>query len=183
MRFILYLALVTVSIAGVEPETVPVPGDALVVMNGTVIDGTGRPPITDGMVIVQGDRIAAVGKATGYRVPEGATVIDAGGGTILPGIIDSHTHSTHEALVRRAFLTDGVTTVCNFRSPDMVSVIPVRFFQDRSSICPDFTGIETRWRKKADSFWSAPMSAKRAIIQGLWGYVRRSEFRGNGASQ
>lgn len=110
---IFYLALVMISVVGYGYDSISVPEDALVVMNGTVIDGTGRPPITDGMVVVQGDRIAAIGKAKSYRVSEGATVIDAGGGTILPGIIDSHTHSTHEASVRRAFLIDGVTSVCN----------------------------------------------------------------------
>jgi imidazolonepropionase-like amidohydrolase len=90
-----------------------VPDDALVISNGTVIDGTGKAPIADGVVVVQGDRIVAVGEAAGFEIPQSATVLDAGGGTILPGIIDSHTHSTDDPAVRRAFLTDGVTTVCN----------------------------------------------------------------------
>jgi imidazolonepropionase-like amidohydrolase len=89
------------------------PENALVVRNGTVIDGTGRPPIVNGLVVVQGQRILAVGDASAFDVPEGVTVVDAGGGTILPGIINSHTHSTHDPAVRRAFLVDGVTTVCN----------------------------------------------------------------------
>ena len=87
--------------------------NALVVRNGTVIDGTGRPPIVNGLIVVQGQRILAVGEALAFDVPEGATVVDGRGGTILPGVINSHTHSTHNPTVRRAFLIDGVTTVCN----------------------------------------------------------------------
>jgi imidazolonepropionase-like amidohydrolase len=90
-----------------------VPGDALVIMNGTVIDGTGRAPIADGVVVIDGDRILAVGEAADFEIPQSATVLDAGGGSILPGIINSHTHSTDTPAIRRAFLTDGVTTVCN----------------------------------------------------------------------
>ena len=90
-----------------------VPDNALVVRNGTVIDGTGRPPIVDGLVVVQGERILAVGEVAAFDVPEGVTVVDAGGGTILPGVINSHTHSTHDPAAQRSFLIDGVTTVCN----------------------------------------------------------------------
>jgi len=58
----------------------------------------------------------------------------------------------------------GMSIRRNFRSLDMVSLIPVRFFQERSSICPNFGGIETGLRKKADSFCAAPMSEKIAIF-------------------
>ena len=98
---------------GCGPHRIPIPEDALVVMNGTVIDGTGMPPMVDGAVVVQGDQIVAVGEASSFQIPPTARVINAGGGTILPGVINSHTHSTHEAGVRRAFLIDGVTAVCN----------------------------------------------------------------------
>ena len=97
--------------------------NALVVRNGAVFDGTGAPPIVDGVVVVAGERILAVGEAAAFQIPENVTVVDAGGGTILPGIINSHTHSTHDPVVRRAFLTDGVTAVCNLgtRSSDFPS--------------------------------------------------------------
>jgi hypothetical protein len=65
------------------------------------------------VVVVQGEQVLAVGEAVTFQIPEDARVVDAGGGTILPGVINSHTHSTHDPAVRRAFLTDGVTTVCN----------------------------------------------------------------------
>lgn len=92
---------------------IEIPSNALVVRNGTVIDGTGGPPIVDGMVVVQGERILAVGPAAAFETPEHVTVFDAGGGTILPGVVNAHTHSTQGPAARREFLTDGVTTVCN----------------------------------------------------------------------
>jgi imidazolonepropionase-like amidohydrolase len=86
---------------------------ALVIRNGTVVDGTGAPPISNGIVAIERDRIIAVGAAAEFVVPPTATLIDAQGGTVLPGLINSHTHSTGDPAIRREFLVDGVTTVCN----------------------------------------------------------------------
>jgi len=104
--------LLLIAITGCAVDT-RVPDGALVVTNGTVIDGTGEQPIADGVVVVLGDSIVAVGDAASFQIPRSARVIDAGGGAILPGIINSHTHSTADPLIRRAFLADGVTTVCD----------------------------------------------------------------------
>lgn len=59
-----------------------------------VIDGTGGEPIRDGVVLVDGDRIKAVGRLADLGVPDGASVIDLGAETILPGLVDAHTHIT-----------------------------------------------------------------------------------------
>ncbi len=109
----LCVTLLLTALAGCASDNPRVPVDALVIRDGTVIDGTGGPPIADGVVVVQGGRIVAVGEAAGFQIPRSARVLDAGGGTIMPGIINAHTHSTGDPAVRRAFLTDGVTSVCN----------------------------------------------------------------------
>ncbi len=57
-----------------------------------MIDGTGRPALRDAVVLIDGPRIAAVGKRSEVEVPHGARVIDASGRTVVPGLIDSHTH-------------------------------------------------------------------------------------------
>ena len=49
-------------------------------------------PIPDGTVVVQGGRITAVGARGAVRVPPGATVIDASGKVLMPGIVDTHSH-------------------------------------------------------------------------------------------
>jgi imidazolonepropionase-like amidohydrolase len=63
----------------------------LVIINGKVIDGTGADPIVNGHVVVAGDRISSVGRGQ-TNIPPGATVVDARGGTIMPGLIDTHVH-------------------------------------------------------------------------------------------
>ncbi len=65
------------------------------IRNGTLIDGTGAAPVPDGAVLLKDDRIEAVGRLDTLRRPNGAlTEFDAGGGTILPGLIDAHVHAT-----------------------------------------------------------------------------------------
>ncbi len=63
-----------------------------VLVGGTLIDGTGRPPIKDSVVVVKGDWIIAVGKRGKVEIPEGSEVYDVSGMTVLPGLIDSHCH-------------------------------------------------------------------------------------------
>ena len=65
------------------------------VLFGQVIDGTLNPPIADGAVVFKGDRIAWVGERG--RLPEEYKqdtydVVDMPGRTILPGLLDGHTH-------------------------------------------------------------------------------------------
>jgi imidazolonepropionase-like amidohydrolase len=59
---------------------------------GWVWDGTGGEPISDGVVIVDGERIAAVGDAKDVEIPADAEVIDRPGEFLMPGLIDAHTH-------------------------------------------------------------------------------------------
>lgn len=64
----------------------------LAITNGTVIDGRGRDPLTQATVLIEGERIIAVGHRNQVTIPRDATVIDAAGGSTLPGLIDTHVH-------------------------------------------------------------------------------------------
>jgi imidazolonepropionase-like amidohydrolase len=71
----------------------------LVVRNGTLIDGSGREPVPNAFVVVEGNRITEAGPARSAISPENPddTVIDATGKFILPGLIDGHCHiSLHQ---------------------------------------------------------------------------------------
>ncbi|MGQ0647499.1 MAG: amidohydrolase family protein, partial [Gemmatimonadaceae bacterium] len=60
---------------------------------GRLIDGRGGAAVEPATVRVDGDRITAVGRS--LAVPAGARVIDLGSATLLPGLIDLHTHLTN----------------------------------------------------------------------------------------
>ena len=67
-----------------------------VISNGTIVTGTEAAPIPDGTVIVQDGKIEYVGTAKDAPlVDRSAAVIDAHGGTILPGLIEAHFHPTY----------------------------------------------------------------------------------------
>ncbi|HUM71043.1 MAG TPA: amidohydrolase family protein, partial [Chloroflexota bacterium] len=67
--------------------------------NGTLIDGNGRAPIPHGAVLVRDERITAVGRKTDIPLPDAdIQMIDAQGGAILPGLIDTHVHLVFEGI-------------------------------------------------------------------------------------
>src|SRR5215469_5328748 len=63
----------------------------LAITNGTIIDGRGSDPFVGTLLIEEG-RINSVGRNDRLSVPRDAIVIDAMGGSILPGLIDCHVH-------------------------------------------------------------------------------------------
>ena len=81
----------------------------LVLDGGTLIDGTGRNPIPNAVIVVEGTRIKAVGQRGQVSYSKNATVVKLDGRTILPGLIDSHVHSQewHTPM----FVRYGVTTM------------------------------------------------------------------------
>src|SRR6185436_10290670 len=76
------------------PGQIPVAG-TVVIRAGRLIDGRGGAPLVPAMVRVEGERIVEVGVTV--AIPAGARVIDLGAATLLPGLIDLHTHLTNRA--------------------------------------------------------------------------------------
>src|SRR5688572_29054196 len=86
----------------------------IVLLGATLIDGSGRAPLRNSVVVIEGDSIVAVGSRGRVRIPANARVIDARGLVVAPGFIDAHNHSD------RGFATEpsaasqvsqGITTV------------------------------------------------------------------------
>ncbi|MBI1354985.1 MAG: amidohydrolase family protein [Acidobacteria bacterium] len=64
--------------------------------NGQLVDGTGAPPVPDAAVVVRNGKILYAGPSAGApETPPDARVIDAHGGTILPGLVEAHFHATY----------------------------------------------------------------------------------------
>src|SRR4051812_8974085 len=62
------------------------------IVGGTVVDLGGGPAIANAVVLIEKDRITAVGPASTTKVPAGADVIAAGGKWLLPGLMNMHVH-------------------------------------------------------------------------------------------
>ena len=67
-------------------------GKTIAITGVRLIDGTGADPVERATVVIDGDRIDAVGPADAVKIPQDAAVIDAEGMTLLPGLIDCHVH-------------------------------------------------------------------------------------------
>ncbi len=102
--------------------TAPVdePSSTLAFTGGRVVTMKGDEVIEDGVVVVQGNRIAAVGRRGQIAIPQGAKTVDVTGKTVLPGFIDAHYHGAFgggdEILPQQNWHSDaslafGVTTV------------------------------------------------------------------------
>ena len=101
------IALFTFAAAAQTPSAAP--RAAELVLTGRIIDGTGAAPIERGVVVIANGRVQCVGPMGHCPYSTRARVIDAGTGTIMPGLIDLHVHT--RAAYFSWFLPAGVTTV------------------------------------------------------------------------
>ena len=85
-------------------QTAPV----LAVVGGTLIDGTGRPPIENSVIVIANGRFTAAGRNGEVTVPQGAQIVDASGKTVLPSFLDGHCH--WEDFFGELYLHLGITT-------------------------------------------------------------------------
>jgi imidazolonepropionase-like amidohydrolase len=79
-------------LAGELSGQAPAQTRVLALVGGTLIDGHGGPPIRNSVIIVEGQRIKAVGTVGTLAVPSGAEVISTEGMSVLPGLWDMHVH-------------------------------------------------------------------------------------------
>ncbi len=95
------------------------PQGTLAFTGARVITLRGDEVLEDGVVVVKGNRIVAVGKASEVKPPSGAKVIDVRGKTVMPGLVDVHWHGAmgsdgvipQQSWVNYASLAFGVTTL------------------------------------------------------------------------
>ncbi len=89
-RFFLLCLILAVKLAA-QPEATTV-SRITVIRAGTLINGKSDKVMHDQVISVRGNRIESVGDASGAQIPPDAAVIDLSDKTVLPGLIDSHTH-------------------------------------------------------------------------------------------
>src|SRR5438045_559962 len=87
MRLLFALFLSCIAAAQTNPSSEPV----TIIRAGTLIDGKSSQPLRNQVIVVRGNRIVSVGSNPGTEAA-GAKTIDLSSATVLPGLIDTHTH-------------------------------------------------------------------------------------------
>ncbi len=105
---------------------------AVMLHGAQLLDGTGADPVADGAVVVEVDRITQLGRAGTLRMPRGTEVVECGG-TILPGLVNAHTHCSiipglgdQTGQMRQGPLPSGFRAVGNMRRELLSGVTTAR---------------------------------------------------------
>lgn len=165
LRLVLVTGLLAAGAPALQASTqatrAAVPADTVVALTGaTLIDGTGRAPIPDATVLMQGGKVLCAGRC---QIPAGARRMDVRGKYIIPGLVDAHVHYSQtgwadgrpDALdVRERFPYDSTVAI--------LKAHPERFY--RSYLCSGVTatfdvgGYPWTWdlRERAGNSTAAP---------------------------
>ncbi len=85
------------------------------IVGARLIDGTGRAPLDDAVVVIEGERIRAAGPRRQVQIPPGAAIVDAQRQFLMPGLVDAHCHINQAPEDMRRYwnaqLKWGVTTM------------------------------------------------------------------------
>ena len=87
---LMFIAMFT-ALVGAQ-QAAPSSAQITVIRAGTLIDGKSDKPRRDQVILIRANRIESVSDAGGAKIPANVTVIDLSKDTVLPGMIDSHTH-------------------------------------------------------------------------------------------
>ena len=118
----------------------PAATQSVALVGGTIVDGTGRPAIAGGVVLVSGNKLACVGTASQCPVPAGAQRVDATGRFITPGLVDAHVHFSQTGWVDGR--PDGLAAPALYPYPETARALranPARWY--RSYLCSGITAV------------------------------------------
>jgi imidazolonepropionase-like amidohydrolase len=144
-RCALILPLVVATIWYARPVAQGPSGATIALTGARIVDGTGGPVLENGTILIRDGRIAAVGPASAVQVPPATVTVDAGGRTIIPGLVNAHGHAQASAtgaavrddLLRRlrTYASYGVTTVVSLgQGTETADVVRLRKEQDSGAL-------------------------------------------------
>ena len=113
IRPVLLLPLLFLTAACSKPHPA-----TIAITHATVIDATGAPPKPNSTILIDGEKISAIGPDSSLEIPSGARVIDATGKYLIPGLADMHIHlmgagepSGSREFILPLLIANGITTV------------------------------------------------------------------------
>ena len=92
VRFAVLVVLLFACASAIAQSAATAQPQVTVIRAGTLIDPRANEPKHNQAIVIRGERIEAVGDAARVNVPAGADVMDLSNATVLPGMIESHTH-------------------------------------------------------------------------------------------
>src|SRR5713226_6452659 len=171
---LLALTLATLACAAaIFGQTAPKPAKPIAIRCGRLIDGKSTSPRSNITVVIEGDRIRQVG--SGVNIPPGAEIIDLSRSTVLPGLIDNHTH----------ILLQGDITAADYDEQLLKQSIPYRTIGAtvavRTALMHGFTAmrdLETEGAMYADV--DVKTAINRGVIPGPRMFVATRSFAPTG---
>src|SRR5579863_4156530 len=128
----------------------------LAIRCGRLIDGTGAAPRQNAVILIEGERIREVG--TGLAIPADAQVIDLSHSTVLPGLIDNHTH----------ILLNGDITSADYDEQLLKESIPYRAIRATANVRTALShGFTTMRDLETEGAMYADVDVKTAINRGV----------------
>ena len=174
IRKLYLLLLFALLLAGCAAPPGGAQRDTLVLVNSTLIDGTGSDPITNAVLVIQGERILAVGSKAEVKIPRGARVIDLEGTTILPGLINAHVHfAMFDEQNLQAWAFGGVTTVRDEAIISSQKLEELMMLRDTASHDPQYARVISAGYMMTvpdgygDLFVSSPDEARQKVFEEL----------------
>ncbi len=119
-------------------------------VGATVFDATGTAPMADAVVVLDGDRVAAVGPRDQVTIPDDAEVIDLTGRFVVPGLVDPHIHF---------FQSGGLYT-----RPDIVDLRSVRSYESEQA------GIQARMDDTFRRYLASGVTAVVDVGGPMWNF-------------
>lgn len=126
---------------------------ATAIVGATIVEGTGAPPLKDGVVVVRNGRILAVGPKDQIDVPPDARRINAVGKWLIPGLIDMHVH-LDEVITPSTFVLFGVTSVRDVGSR-LVTLQRLRARESKGEAIPRLYWMGRNIDEGKPSWWGA----------------------------
>ena len=150
-----FLAAVLLVAAGATAQ-----GPSLTLFRGArILTGDSRPPIENGALLVEGTRITRVGAAV--TAPAGATVVDLRGKTIMPAIVDGHSHLGY--IDMRA----GTTTAANYTRDNLLDHLRrYAYYGIAATLSLGLDRGELPYELRRDTLAGRPGDAARFLVAG-----------------